>query len=180
MKGLLWLRSDLRMDDNPALRSAFEECDEVAVLYLYSANQLRLHNESNIKIDFIIRNLKIIGKKLSELNSSLIIHNSNGFNHDPELVNSFVIKNNIEKIYINSQFGIDETSRDEETKSLLKINKVEIDYFNDQIIYKPGFLKTGQGNPFSVFTPFKRRWVENFNMESLDIDYVYKLSLIHI
>ena len=174
MKGLVWLRSDLRMDDNPALRNAFEECDEVAVLYLYSSNQLKLHNESNIKIDFIIRNLKTVGEKLSALNSSLIIHNSNGFDHDPELVNDFVIKNNIEKIYINSQFGIDETYRDKETKSLFKNNNVELCFFNDQIIYKPGFLKTGQGNPFSVFTPFKRRWVENFNMEFLDIDYVYK------
>ena len=155
MKGLVWLRSDLRMDDNPALRNAFEECDEVAVLYLYSVNQLKLHNESNIKIDFIIRNLKIIGKKLSALNSSLIIHNSNGFDHDPELVNDFVIKNNIEKIYINSQFGIDETSRDKETKSLFKNNNVELCFFNDQIIYKPGFLKTGQGNPFSVLRPSK-------------------------
>ena len=55
------------------------------------------------------------------------------------------------------------------------MSKISVDYqsFNDQIIYEPGFLKTGQGNPFSVFTPFKRRWVENFDMKFLDIDFNY-------
>ena len=32
MKGLVWLRTDLRMDDNPALKNAFIECDHVACL----------------------------------------------------------------------------------------------------------------------------------------------------
>ena len=49
-----------------------------------------------------------------------------------------------------------------------KIN-IQSSSFNDQVIYAPGFLKTGQGKPFSVFTPFKRRWVENFDMNFLDI-----------
>jgi len=51
------------------------------------------------------------------------------------------------------------------------LNKISIESssFDDQVIYEPGFLKTGQGKPFSVFTPFKRRWVENFDMNFLDI-----------
>ena len=56
MKGLVWFRSDLRTDDNPALKSAFEQCDEVIAIYLYSPSQAALHNESNIKNDFIIKN----------------------------------------------------------------------------------------------------------------------------
>ena len=60
MKGLVWFRSDLRTDDNPALKSAFEQCDEVIAIYLYSPTQAVLHNESNIKNDFIIfRKIKI-------------------------------------------------------------------------------------------------------------------------
>ena len=41
-------------------------------------------------------------------------------------------------------------------------------------MYEPGFLKTGQGLPYSVFTPFKRKWIENFDMEFLDIEYQYQ------
>ncbi len=59
-------------------------------------------------------------------------------------------------------------------KELLKENNISSSSFHDQVIYPPGFLKTGQGNPFSVFTPFKRRWVENFDMNFLDIVEISK------
>jgi deoxyribodipyrimidine photo-lyase len=174
MKGLVWFRSDLRTDDNPALRNAFIECDEVVAIYLYSSKQASLHNESNIKIDFIIKSLSAIETKLSSLNVSLIIKDSEGFKEDPNLINDFVIEHKIDKVYLNSQYGIDENARDDDTKQLLSTNNIDLEAFNDQIIYKAGFLKTGQGTPFSVFTPFKRRWVENFDMNFLDIDYEYK------
>ncbi len=34
MKGLVWLRNDIRMDDNPALKTAFEECDSASSIYI--------------------------------------------------------------------------------------------------------------------------------------------------
>ena len=179
MKGLVWLRSDLRTDDNPALKSAFEQCGEVIAIFLYSPVQAALHNESNIKSDFIIKNLKSLGSKLKSLNVSLIIKKSEGFDQDPSLINSFVVEHNIDKVFINKQFGFDENKRDTNITSLLSASNIEIEKFNDQIIYEAGFLKTGQGNPFSVFTPFKRRWVENFDMNFLDIDYQYKEKSIN-
>ena len=173
MKGLVWFRSDLRTDDNPALKSAFEQCDEVIAIYLYSPTQAALHNESNVKNDFIIKNLKSLGSKLKSLNVPLVIKNSEGFNQDPSLINSFANEHGINKVYLNKQFGIDENERDKNFISLLTASNIDFEKFNDQIIYEAGFLKTGQGNPFSVFTPFKRRWVENFDMNFLDIDYQY-------
>ena len=46
--------------------------------------------------------------------------------------------------------------------------------YKRQIVYEPGFLKTGQGLPYSVFTPFKRKWIDNFDMDFLDIEYQYQ------
>ena len=60
MKGLVWLRNDLRMDDNPSLKKAFQECDSIIAVYLWSPEQLNEHNESNIKQDFIIKSLQNI------------------------------------------------------------------------------------------------------------------------
>ena len=72
MKGLVWLRTDLRMDDNPALKNAFIECDHVACLYFYSPKQLRLHNEANVKIDFLKRNLRDLQDNLKNINVDLV------------------------------------------------------------------------------------------------------------
>jgi deoxyribodipyrimidine photo-lyase len=73
MKSLVWLRSDLRLNDNPALKEACTKSLEVQAIYIYSAQQLSRHNESNVKIDFLIQNLNHIAKNLNQLNIPLTI-----------------------------------------------------------------------------------------------------------
>ena len=45
MKGLVWLRNDIRLDDNPSLKRAFEECNSVICVYVWSPEQLKKHND---------------------------------------------------------------------------------------------------------------------------------------
>ena len=74
MKSLVWFRNDLRIDDNPALKQACCSSDEVYGLYIYSPDQLKLHNEANCKIQFMIENLKSLEESLNKLNIPLIIN----------------------------------------------------------------------------------------------------------
>ena len=83
MKSLVWLRADLRLEDNPALKEACLKHEEVQAVYIFSKNQLVSHNEANVKIDFIIKNLFLLEKSLSELNIPLTILQSDGFKEDP-------------------------------------------------------------------------------------------------
>ena len=57
MKGLIWFRSDLRIDDNPALMSASKGCDELIGIYIFSKSQWALHNESVVKLEFLHKNI---------------------------------------------------------------------------------------------------------------------------
>ena len=66
MKSLVWLRNDLRMDDNPALRYACINSDEVHCVYIYSSEQIKLHNEANCKVEFIISNLLDLSESLKK------------------------------------------------------------------------------------------------------------------
>ena len=86
MTSLVWFRNDLRMDDNPALRAACAESEEVHALYIYSKNQMKLHNEAGCKVEFMIANLKSLEKSLNEFNIPLTIINSDGINMDPSLI----------------------------------------------------------------------------------------------
>ena len=44
MKSIIWFRNDLRIDDNPALRTACDNSTEVHAIFLYSKYQLEKHN----------------------------------------------------------------------------------------------------------------------------------------
>ena len=173
MKGLVWLRNDLRMDDNPSLKKAFQECDSIIAAYLWSPEQLNEHNESNIKQDFIIKSLGSLSSDLLKFNVPLVVLKSKNFSNANEELAAFMNEHSLNKIYLNKEFAQDEISRDLRVQATLKKNGVDVCISNDQIIYEPGFLKTGQDKPFSVFTPFKRRWIENFDMSFLDIDFTY-------
>ena len=82
MKSIMWFRNDLRIDNNPALKAACENSTEVSAVFLYSQKQLEKHNESNIKLDFLIENLKCLNNRLNELNIPLSIIESDGFKKD--------------------------------------------------------------------------------------------------
>ena len=70
MKSIIWFRNDLRIDDNPAMRAACDNSTEVYAIFLYSKDQLEKHNEANIKLDFLIENLKCLSDHLKEMNIS--------------------------------------------------------------------------------------------------------------
>ncbi len=173
MKSLVWLRNDLRMDDNPALRYACASSDEVSCVYIYSKDQIKLHNEANCKIEFIISNLKNLSSSLKKINVPLIIIDSDGFDDNPSKILDFVNERSISKVYWNNMFGADENKRDQDVQKILSDNNIEYETFDDQVLYPPGTIKTKEDKPYSVFTPFKRRWIEKFNIDFLDIEFNY-------
>jgi len=176
MKSLVWFRSDIRMDDNPALREACANYSEVHAIYLYSPKQLNAHNESNVKIDFLIQNLTILTNNLNKFNIPLTVLESDGFDNDSLLIKDISIERQIDKVFWNNQIGEDEQARDRKTIEFLSNINIEHESFFDQVVYEPGTLKTGQGGPYSVFTPYKRKWIENFDMDFLDINFKYEVK----
>jgi deoxyribodipyrimidine photo-lyase len=173
MKSIIWFRNDLRLDDNPSLREACKNSSELHAIFLYSYDQLEKHNEANVKIDFLIKSLQSLNVSLQKLNIPLTIINSEGFEQDPDIILNLAKERSVEKVFINKQFGNDEQNRDKRARELLNAANIKTEFFNDQIVYEAGSIRTGQDNPYSVFTPFKRKWVESFDMEFLDIDFDY-------
>ena len=176
MKSLVWLRNDLRMDDNPSLKQACIESEEVHCIYIYSPEQIELHNEANSKVEFIINNLKDLNKSLKEFNIPLTIISSKGFNDNAEKIIETIQKRSITKIFWNNVFGADEQKRDLDVKQVLQTNNINYETFDDQVVFAPGTIKTGENKPYSVFTPFKRRWIENFNIDLLDVEFEYSIK----
>jgi deoxyribodipyrimidine photo-lyase len=173
-KGLIWFRADLRLDDNPAVNAALSECEEVLAIYIFSHSQWEIHNESNIKHEFLINNLILLKESLESCGISLVAINTESYKTLPKDLCSIAVEQNIDHVFWNNEFGFNEMIRDQNSIEFLEENNIRSSSFHDQVIYPPGFLKTGQGNPFSVFTPYKRRWVENFDMNFLDIVEISK------
>ena len=108
IKGLVWFRTDLRLDDNPALNAALDKCDEVIAFYVFSDYQWEAHNESNIKHEFLINNLNSLEESLKKLNIPLIAVNTHSYKTLPKDLSSFSSQHKIDHVFWNNEFGLNE------------------------------------------------------------------------
>ena len=122
MKGIVWFRSDLRIDDNPALNAALSNCDEVLAIYIFSQSQWEIHNESNIKQEFLFNNLTQLKESLANFNIPLIAINTDSYKTLPQDLSSFAAEHKINHVFCNKEFGFNETLRDQHSKDCLKKN----------------------------------------------------------
>ncbi len=173
MKSLVWFRNDLRIDDNQALKNACMSSSEVHCVYLHSLNQNEAHDVANCKTHFIIENLKSLEEDLGRFNIPLTVIDSNNFLDDPNKILQIVKERNLQKVFWNNQVGFDEIQRDDLLKKVLDENNIKYSNYENGLVYSPGTLRTGDDRPYSVFTPFKRKWIEKFNIDLLDIEFNY-------
>ena len=82
---LIWLRTDLRHDDNTALSAAAKRGPTLAV-YLISPEQWLAHDDAPSKVDFWLRNLRTLSNSLQQLNIPLLIRTAPSWDQAPAVL----------------------------------------------------------------------------------------------
>ena len=168
MKNLVWFRNDLRVHDNPALSSACSADNEVVAVYIVSEPQWKEHNDSVNKISFWFRCLSELEKELNKINIPLIILKSDFYKDHAKKLIEFSSTYDLENIFFNIEYPVDERDRDEDVRKVFESSKKGVFSFHDQVIHKPGTLKTKAGGDFSVYSPFKRCWFAELDYSMLE------------
>ena len=89
MRGLVWFRRDLRIQDNTALsRAARHSDDGLVALYLVTPGQWKEHDDASAKVRFWLENLKQLAFQLAELQIPLRIETCETYQQVPQIVAS--------------------------------------------------------------------------------------------
>src|SRR5690606_41238769 len=78
----------------------------------------------------------------------------------------------IRSVSFNIEYEVNERHRDIEFSRWCRRQQVEVHKFHDQCIIPPGEVLTQQGQPFKVFTPFKRAWFKDRKSTRLNSSHV--------
>ncbi|WP_085673890.1 MULTISPECIES: deoxyribodipyrimidine photo-lyase [unclassified Pseudomonas] len=159
---LIWLRSDLRIDDNSALSVACERGPTVAV-WLASPGQWQAHDDAACKVDFWLRNLRQLRHSLEQLNIPLLVRKIDTWDQAPATLLEVCRQHNIEAVHWNDEYGINETRRDAATRQLLQDSGVRAHSYLDQLFFRPGTILTRSGDYFQVFSQFKKVCLEHLH-----------------
>ncbi|MCE1114748.1 MULTISPECIES: deoxyribodipyrimidine photo-lyase [Pseudomonas] len=159
---LIWLRSDLRIDDNTALSAACQR-GPTAALWIASPGQWQSHDDAACKVDFWLRNLRQLRQSLQALNIPLLVRHTDTWAEVPEAVLEVCRQHNIEAVHWNDEYGVNEARRDQATARLLEQAGIGAHGHLDQLLFKPGSVLTRSGQYFQVFSQFKRVCLEHLH-----------------
>ena len=155
MLNITWLRSDLRVYDNPALSASMAAGNSVAV-YCLCEQQWDEHRLSIAKRDLIKGALLELEKQLSHLNVPLIIVDAGHFSAIPNELLSLCQRFNTQHVFFNAEYEFNEKQCASNTRRLLNDHAIEARMYHDQCLIKPGDIRTEQGQCYKVFSAFRR------------------------
>ena len=168
MTNLFIFNTDFRVRDNPALFYAAENGDSLIAIFIHNPKKWENHNESDLKIAFQIDTLKNISRRLTELNICLKVIHAEGIGEKNKKIIEFVKNNNINEVFINKEYGINEINRDKILeKELLNLNK-KLNSF-DSSVFLPESIKTQSDTFFKVFTPYSRAFRSKLLTKKLEV-----------
>jgi deoxyribodipyrimidine photo-lyase len=112
-KNLIWFRNDLRLYDNTALHNAcMFDIDKVIALFIATPKQWKDHFLADKKISFIYQNLISLEQELFKLNITLHYHKCSDFLDSIDYLVYFCERNQINNLFYNYQYEINERKRD--------------------------------------------------------------------
>lgn len=163
-RALHWFRRDLRLRDNTALLAAQNAAtDGVVGLYVVCPGQWREHDESAVKVDFWLRNLRELESDLDDLNIPLVIAHAKTLRDVPKVVGRVCDDARCDALFFNKEYEVNERRRDDAVRDkLLRAGKT-VHGFDDRTILPPGEVVTKQGGWYTVYTPFLNRWLEELD-----------------
>ena len=153
--GLVWFRTGLRLQDNAALFAALNQNEKVHCLYVLDDHYLRNADIGAARLAFLFDSLEALSKQIGSHGGQLILRLSSNI---PEEVIRVAKEVTASRIYINEDYLPYPILRDRQTAALAKEQGLDLKTYRDILLVHPARVLTEEGRPYSVFTPFKRRW----------------------
>lgn len=157
---LFWFRRDLRLEDNTALYYALVEQGNVLPVFIFDTEILdKLGDKKDKRVSFIFKNLKRIKSELEKSGSSLLVKHGKPVEVFEELTQKY----EIEAVYANHDYEPYARERDAAVGNLLKSKCILFKTYKDQVIFEKNEVVKDDGKPYTVFTPYSKKWLQAFN-----------------
>jgi deoxyribodipyrimidine photo-lyase len=155
---IFWFRRDLRFEDNVGLYHAMQSGFPVLPLFIFDDNILKELPLQDARVQFIHQQLQALHNQLLSYGSSLLCKIGKPIEVWSQLINSYEIA----AVYTNRDYEPYAQERDSSINQLLNKNKIPFHTFKDQVVFEKNEIQKDDGKPYSVFTPYKRKWLFNW------------------
>jgi deoxyribodipyrimidine photo-lyase len=153
---LFWMRRDIRLEDSTALSEACKAYNSVHICFVFDTQILTPLPKADKRLTFIIESLIDVEKTAQQHGSSLHILHGDPVEEIPKLLDSL----NASALYFNRDYEPYALKRDERITQLCQGTDVDVHKYKDQVIFEYDDILKADGSPYTVFTPYREKWLE--------------------
>jgi deoxyribodipyrimidine photo-lyase len=158
-----WFRRDLRLEDNAALYHALRSGYPVLPVFIFDRHILdRLGNPGDHRVLFIHKRLGEIAAQLRKRGVPLEVH----YGTPEEIWPLLLQRYRIAAVYTNHDYEPYARQRDAAVANLLEAQGTRFLTFKDQVIFEKDEVLKDDGKPYTVYTPYSRKWMAKLNDDS--------------
>ena len=162
---IFWFRRDLRLIDNVGLFHALSQKDKLIPLFIFDTNIIDHLPKDDSRISFIYNQLRKINEELQSYGSSLLV-----LKGDPKSAfEKLISKYNINTVFSNEDYEPYALDRDRKVTEYLKHKDIFHKQYKDQVVFSPLEILKDDGNPYTVYTPYKNKWLSRFRENPISI-----------
>jgi deoxyribodipyrimidine photo-lyase len=154
-----WLRRDLRLSDNTALYHALRSGHPVQVVFIFDKLILeKLPDKKDRRVNFMHQALGSLQVALRRQGSSLYVLHGDPVTCFETICSRFDLKN----VFANHDYEPYAIDRDAKVGSLMAGQAIPFHTFKDQVIFEKSEVMKADGSPYTVFTPYSKRWKQKY------------------
>lgn len=152
---IFWFRRDLRLHDNAGLYHALKSGKPVLPLFIFDKNILdKLSCRDDKRVQFIHHTLLGLGEQLKALGSGILVR----YGFPNEIWADLQREYEIAEVSCNRDYEPYAIRRDNEVADLLRKAEIPFKTYKDQCIFEYNEILKPDGKPYTVFTPYYRKW----------------------
>lgn len=158
-----WFRRDLRLEDNAALYHALKSGHPVLGVFIFDQTILDQLTKNEVspypdrRVQFIYQSLVRLQQQLRSLGSDLLVE----YGVPLDIWRKWTDQYNIHAVFTNHDYEPYAIQRDQDVRQLLSSKGIGFHTSKDQCIFEKDEVVKDDGKPYTVFTPYSRKWKAN-------------------
>ncbi len=168
---VFWIRRGLRLTDNVGFSEALKSDLPVLPIFIFDKKILDELPEEDARVNFIHDTLSEMNSQLKEKGAGIKCF----YGNPKESIEKLIEEYEVNAIYTNRDYEPYALNRDKEIGEFLSKKGIEFKTYKDQVIFEKGEVTKDDRNPYTVYTPFKNKWLTHFDEKTMIEDH--KLNL---
>lgn len=149
---IVWLRDDLRLDDNPALTEAAAMGLPMTVVFIHDEESAGIRPLGGASRWWLHHSLSALAASLERAGSRLLLRRGPA----ASVLRELAAETAAAHLLWNRRYGLPERTVDAAVEKWAGDNGVSSWSYQANLLFEPWTIRSGGGGPYKVFTPFWR------------------------